>query len=94
MSKAQLTTLGSVVPGAYLNILVNAAGSTVRPNPALLNSHKRPSESRKAVLYSCFPRYMDLMQSISQIQSCEILLDSKCQKNALHDFQATAVRYQ
>lgn len=54
MSSTQLIMSGSFVPRACLTILVKADRSAIKPNPALLNSHKRPSESRKAVSHLSF----------------------------------------
>ena len=48
------TTVSSGGASAVFTILVKAAGRTVRPKPARLNSHNCPSASRKAVLCLSF----------------------------------------
>lgn len=49
MSSTQLATSGPVLHRAPLTTFMNAAGGILKPNPALLISHKRLSESRTTV---------------------------------------------
>lgn len=54
MSSIQLAKFAWDVPRARMTILVNAAGSIIKPNSALLHSHERPSGSQKVILHLSF----------------------------------------